>query len=268
MRRYSTLKYLVYALCVLAVSGCDFSSLKDPIVISEVEDEFHIDLWENLGTTREERSLVLKIESIQTEKCLNYKIDAPFSRDGNRLKVALNNIIQPLDCVAGEATVKADISAGYVSNGIYSFNIDLKNTVFNDGQLNVNSDSYTLNMYSENGFSMKHKELLRVPDGAVWGYVQYQQAPDEAIAKQFVEDLKTRSQNPTTYRSGYYGHFTIGAIDRVISVFEQPATPNTKPFLYHYTDEPNKLKNLVETYRQQYDNRLTIKLYNSKGETL
>ena len=61
MRRYSTLKYLVYALCVLAVSGCDFSSLKDPIVISEVEDEFHIDLWENLGTTREERSLVLEL---------------------------------------------------------------------------------------------------------------------------------------------------------------------------------------------------------------
>lgn len=268
MRRYSTLKYLVYALCVLAVSGCDFSSLKDPIVISEVEDEFYIDLWENLGPTIEERSLVLKIESIQTEKCLNYRIDAPFFKDDNRLKVALNNIIKPLDCVAGEATVKADVSAGYLLNGIYSFNIALKNTVFNDGQLNVNSDSYALNMYSENGFSLKHKELLRVPDGAVWGYVQYQQAGDEAIATQFIEDLKNKSQNPITYRSGYYGHFTIAAIDRSISVFEQPATPNIKPFLYHYTDESNKLKNLLETYRQQYGNRLTIRLYNSKGQTL
>lgn len=268
MRRYSTLKYLVYSWCMLFVMGCDFSSLNDPIIISEVDDEFYVAMWETLGTTNEERNLIIKIESIKPEKCLNYRIDYQFSKDGNRLKVALNNIIKPLDCVPGEAIVKADVSAGYLLNGIYSFNIDLKNTLFNDGQLTIRSDSYALDMQSEDGFSMKQKELLRVPDGAIWGYVTYQQAVDEAIANKFVEDLKNISQTPLNYRSGYYGHFNIAPIDRKISINEQPVTSNIKPFLYHYLDETNKLKNLLETYRLQYGNRLTIQFYNSKGEVL
>lgn len=268
MRRYSTFKYLVYSWCLFLVAGCDFSSLDDPIVISEVEDEFYIDLWENLGPTQEERNLVVQIESIQTEQCLNYRIDYQFSKDGNRLKIALNNIIKPLDCVTGEATVKSDVNTGYLLNGIYSFNIDLKKTVSNDGQLTVSADSYTLDMQSENGFSMKHEELLRVPDGAIWGYVNYQQAVNESLANKFLEDLKNISQSPTAYRAGYYGHFSIATADRKISVNAQPQTSNLKTFLYQYTDQTAKLKNLLATYRSQYGNRLIIQFYNAKGEVL
>jgi hypothetical protein len=250
----------------LLITSCDFSSLDDPIVIPEVEDEFTVDLWENLGATSEERNLIVKIESVKKEKCLNYRIDHQFIRNDNRLKIALNSLIQPSDCVAGEATVKADVNAGYLKNGIYLFNIDLKNTVFNDGQLTVLGDSYTLKMQSENGFSLRHKELLRVPDGAVWGYVQYRQAADEAAANKFLEELKSIGQNPTWYRVGYYGHFSLNHSDRKVTVFEQPSTSPLKTFLYQYTDEPGKLNNLLNTYRQTYGNRLTIKLYNAKGE--
>ncbi|MFN7117858.1 MAG: hypothetical protein ACK4TA_13745 [Saprospiraceae bacterium] len=268
MRRYFTLKYLIYLLPLFVFASCDFSSLKDPIVITEVEDEFDVDMWESLAPTFEERNLVIKIESAKTEKCLNYRIDYQVYKDGNRLKVALNNIIKPLDCVPGETTVKTDVGIGYLPNSLYSFNIDLKNTVFNDGQLIVRSDSYTLDMYSKNGFSLKRGELLRVPEGAIWGYVTYPQNNDESLANQWVEDLKKISQVPLNYRSGYYGHFTINNLDRKVTVNEQPLNNNVKTFLYHYTDDANKLKDLVNRYRQNYGNRLTIRLLNSKGEVL
>ncbi len=268
MRRYFTLKYLLYLLPLFMVASCDFSSLKDPVVITEVEDEFYVDMWETLAPTLEERNLIVKIESIKTEKCLNYRIDYQLHKDGNRLKIALNNIIKPLDCVPGETTVKDDINMDYLPSSFYNFNIDLKNTVFNDGQLIVRSDSYTLDMYSKNGFSLKRTELLRVPEGAIWGYVTFQQAADEALANQWLDDLNKIGQNPVSYRSGYYGYFTINNLDRKISVLEQPTSNNLKTFLYQYADDPAKLKDLVNRYRQNYGNRLIIKLYNSKGESL
>lgn len=268
MRRYFTLKYLIYLLALLVLAGCDFSSLKDPVVITEVEDEFYVDLWETLAPTFEERNLMIKIESIKTEKCLNYRIDYQLYKDGNRLRIALNNIIKPLDCVPGETTVKTDVDMGYLPSSFYSFNLDLKNTVFNDGQLIVRSDSYTLDMYSKNGFSLKRTELLRVPEGAIWGYVTFQQATDETLADQWLDDLKKIGQNPVNYRSGYYGYFTINNLDRKIIINEQPTNNNLKTFLYHYADDESKLKNLLNRYRQDYGNRLIIKLYNSKGETL
>lgn len=268
MRRYSTFKYWVYLLSLFLMTGCDFSSLDDPIVITEVDDEFTVDIWETLAPTKEGRNLLVKIESIKTENCLNYRIDYQFNQDGNRLKVALNNIVKPLDCVTGEATVKADINTGYLLNGIYSFNIDLKNTILNNGQLTILGDSYTLDMYSENGFSLKRKELLRVPTSAIWGYVTFQKASDEALANQFIEALQSKSHNPSSYRPGYYGYFDIAAIDRKVTVHEQPATANMKTFLYDYTDDAGKLKELVNRYRQDYGNQLTIKLYNAQGETI
>lgn len=268
MRRNSTLKYLVYLAFLVFVAGCDFSSLKDPIIVTEVEDEFNVDMWENLAPTLEERKLIVQIESIKTEKCLNYSIDYQYSKNGNRLKIALNNIIKPLDCVPGEATVKANVNAGSLLNGLYNFNIDLKNTVINNGQLTVLADSYKLNMHSENGFSLKRKELLRVPTDAIWGYVVYQDEGDLAVANQFLNDLKNISQEPNSYRTGYYGYFTIATADRALTLQEQPSNSNSKIFLYQYSDQTSKLKDLVNQYRQNHGNILTIKLFTSKGETI
>ncbi len=263
MRRSFTWKHLCYLLLTFCTLSCDFSSLDDAIIVSEVEDEFFVDLWENLDGLYG-RELVVKIESIKSEKCLNYRIDYQFSKDGNRLKIGLNSIIIPLDCLPGEAAAKADVNTGSLPNGLYSFNIDLKNTVSNTGQIIVNDDNYTVDIENK-GIVMRRKELVRVPDGAIWGYAAYQQAADQTIATQFVNDLKNISKAPDTYRSGYYGHFIITS-DRQITVNGQTAL--SKPFLFSFQEEEIKLKNLIASYRQMYGNRLTIQFYNSKGEEL
>lgn len=258
-------KWIVGTLLIfIIIAGCELASPKDPIIVPKVEDEFYIDLWERLDGTSG-RNLIVKIESIKNEDCLNYRMDYFFSRTGNRLKISLNNIIKPTDCVPGEAPVKADVDAGSLPSGTYNFDIDFKSLVENKGLLSVNSESYLLDMKSEDGIVLLREELLRVPDNTIWGYVTFQQGQDEAAANDFLTDVQALGKAPT-YRSGYYGHFTISPLDGKVFVDQQPTTSNIKTFLLEYTDNDTVLKNLLDEYRQSYNNRLTIRLINSKGK--
>lgn len=263
MRRISTWNYLCCLLMAWAIASCDISSLEDAIIVPDVDDEFYVDMWENLDGLSG-RELVIKLESIKSEKCLNYRIDYQFLKDGNRLKIDMNSIIKPLDCVPGEATVKQDVNAGNLLNGLYALDINLKNTINNDGQLVINDDSYVLDMERENGISLRHKELQRVPSNAIWGYVEYAQKADESNARKFVEELSALSGSFNEYRVGYYGYFTINSANRAVSVNGQSAL--SIPYLFKYQNNEAKVKNLLSSYRQNYGTRLSINFYNAKGE--
>ncbi len=249
---------------IIAMTGCELASSKDPIIVPDVEDELYVDMWEQLNSPTG-RSLVVKIESIEEKNCLNYRLDYFFSRNGNRLKVSLNNIIEPNDCVPGNAPVKAEVSAGSLPSGNYGFDIDFKGLVVNNGTLSVTSESYVLDMKSEHGIVLLRDELLRVPDDVIWGYAAYQQSADEAIAVDFINEVKAISKLAIGNRAGYYGHFTISPLDGKVFVHEQPSS-NVKTFFYQYTDNETTLKNLVADYRQTYGNQLTIKVFNAKGK--
>lgn len=264
MRRIFTWQYVCCILAACVITSCNISSLQDAIIVPDVEDEFYVELWENLSGPFG-RELVVKFETIKSEKCLNYRIDYQFSKDGNRLKVGLNSLIKPLDCVPGEATVKQDVNAGNLTNGLYTLDINLKNTVNNEGQLVVNEDNYIISIQRENGISLRTKELLRVPDEAIWGYVEYAQKNDEVNARKFIEELGVLSGSFSNYRAGYYGYFTINTANRAVSVNGQSAL--STPYLFGYQNNEAKIKNLLASYRQTYGNRLKINFYNSKGES-
>lgn len=262
------LRHLHWIVCMLLIvtiiAGCELAAPKDPIIVAKVEDEFYIDMWEKLDGPSG-RNLIVKIESIKNEDCLNYRMDYFFSRVGNRLKISLNNIIKPADCIPGEAPVKAGVDAGSLPSGTYEFDIDFKSLVENKGRLSVNAESYLLDMKSEDGIVLLRNELLRVPNNTIWGYVTFQQGQDEAIANEFLTDLEALSKT-VTYPAGYYGHFTISPLDGKVFIHQQPITPNIKTFLLDYSDSETSLKNLLAEYRQNHGSQLTIKLINAKGK--
>lgn len=263
MRRFYTFRYLPLLLMLGLATSCDLSGLKDAIIVSEVDDEFYVDFWENL-TGPNGRELVIKLESIKSEKCLNYRIDSQFSKESNRLTVNLNSIVKPLDCVAGEATVKQDVNAGNLLNGLYALNINLKSTITNNGQLLVSDNRYALDFQKENGIKFRRKSLLRVPDQAIWGYVEYAQKTDEPNARKFINELSALSGNANDFAAGYYGYFTIAESNPTLSVYEQSAL--SVPYLLVYQDNEVKIKNLLASYRLTYGSQLKIHFYNAKGE--
>ncbi len=120
-------------------------------------------------------------------------------------------------------------------------------------------------MNSEDGIVLLRDELFRVPNNVIWGYVTYQTPGDEAAADNFLSNLHALSK-VKTYTPGYYGHFTISPLDGKIFVYDQPLTTYIKTFLLEYTDTDTKLTNLLNEYRQNQGNNLTIKLFNSKGK--
>lgn len=257
--------WIVYALVLAgAMASCDLADPKDAIIVSDVEDEFYIDMWERLD---DGRNFVLKIESIKPVTCLNYRIDYFSNRNGNRLTVSLNDIIEPTDCKPGEAAVKADVPIGSLPSGNYALDIDFRNTVVNKGQLYVNSESYLLTMKTENGIVLLREELLRVPNDLIWGYVATQQGANEAAAQNFMTDLQGISNQAIGLRVGYYGHFTINESEKVF-VPHQPTDGSAQTFLWQYRGSESVLKSLLADYRSSYGNDLEIKLFNSKGETL
>ncbi len=257
--------------CVLLLlpilGGCDLADVGDAIIVPDVEDEFYVDIWEDLSTDNGGRALILKIESIHPENCLNYSIDYRFDRTGNRLTVSLVDLREPADCEPGEAPVTADVNIGSLPSGNYAMNIDFRNTVENSGQLLVSPERYFLTMKTQNGIVLLREELLRVPENMIWGYVALQGA-EAAAAAAFLEDLQAISDQPTGMREGYYGYFTIHSADSEVFVQDQPMDGSARTFLLEYTGTQNNLKGLLADYRLQYGDQLPIRLMNAKGEVL
>lgn len=259
--RYSFTLLMLTFLLLLGPS-CELAKLSDPIVVSDIAPEFRIMPWEKLSP--DDRSFQLHINTIQVTSCLNTQIDFRLSQANNRIDVSLRDIVDPLDCTPGEKPAQAVIDLGRLPSGFYELNIDLKNEIFNRGQLAVYGDRYAITMRSRNGFNLSPSELRKVPEQTIWGYVAFQQEADAGIARQFIGDLQSKSL-AGVFPTGQYGYFQITDSGQV-AVKEAPATTRIQQFIYSYPGQREDLQALVAAYRQNYPGQVTIRLFNSLGE--
>lgn len=228
----------------IGMCSCNLSSIDTPVVIAEVDEEFNLEIREELSSG--ENSFVLEIESIKQKGCLNYSIDKFYVQQGNKLNVFINDIIQPLDCVAGEAPAKTFIDLGQVGSGIFNLRIDLKKTLFNEGQIIINDDDFSVLMRSENGIKFRHSKVLRVPKNYVWGYIQFKQENQE-LSRDFFTELETEARkiNP---EQGYYHYFEIDK-NNLVSVKGQPDEGVIQSFIYSGPDNHLAFQAILEKYR-------------------
>lgn len=243
---------------------CNLDAEKDPIIVPEIDKEFNIDLWEALYPTG--RELHLQVSTIKNEDCLNAAIAFEHNRIGANIFVSLNEIVTPNDCDPGMAPAKADINFGSLSAATYNLSLGLKNTIINDGRLQVSYDKYAITMQTEEGLQFLHHELRRVPSSAIWGYVAYAQSADVSAANAIVDAIGNVAYD-ADYPPGYYGYFTIINNTNNLIIKGAPAQGFSKPFLFDYTGNPQQLKDLATDLRQMYPNT-TLKLWTADGEEL
>ncbi|NUN99701.1 MAG: hypothetical protein HUU01_03690, partial [Saprospiraceae bacterium] len=226
------LKFACMAAALTTLLGaCKLDSLGDPIIVPDVDREFYIDLWENLYP--ESRELVFQMETIQAQDCENATISYNLNRTGNTVKLSLNAISTPQDCQPGPAQIFASAPAGRLNGGLYTMKLDLKNTVFNEGQLTVTGDAYHLDMNTEHGFTIRHKSLFRIPEQTYWGYVVYETPEQETAVTDFIQDLQDISIQHD-FLAGYYGHFTVESDKRVSIHTENLDGVDHQSFLFKY----------------------------------
>lgn len=231
------------------LGSCELAKLSDPVVVSDVENEFNLNPWEKLSP--EGRSFQLQLSTRKNQVCQNAVIDFELSRSGNRLSLSLREIQAPEDCTPGDDPATALADAGSLPAGFYELSVDLENTVFNKGQLTITANRYLLNMESSDGFTLLHRELLRVPRESIWGYITYEENDDEPLAEAFVTELSLLSTG-LTFDKGYYGHFQVGD-KNLVAITGRPSTTRIRQFAVQLL--PGKLEEverLAERYRTEY----------------
>ena len=251
----------------LVLGGCQLEKLQDPIVIAnDIEKEFYIDLKEYLHPTN--RQLQLNITTLEDQECQNSSIETDYYLVGREINLSINKIVPPADCVEGMAPAESDILAGKLNPGTYSFDVALRNTVVNKGQLTVSDESFIVKMETQEGIIVLHNSLQKIPERAFWGYLACEESECEKLLEELNDLLKDLAPAAVDFRPGYYGHFeinnnTLGGRN----IFLKPPPPlDHLPFLYQLnpgTDE-NRLKSLLDEFRSTHPD-IAIKGFNGAG---
>lgn len=261
MRHILPVYVLAGAILWVGLGSCELANIGDPIIVSDVEEEFHIAALEKLSPG--ERSLQFEIETIQDEPCANAVIEARLTKVSYQVRISLQDILAPTDCIPGTAPAFTNLDAGRLPAGYYQLTIDLKSEVVNEGQIVVRGDRYLIDMETTNGFTLPEKELLRIPENTIWGYVTYEAMNDEALAAEFQKAIAALSDN-AAFSRGYYGHFRVAGANVVVR--NAPQEEQIKQFAYGYSGETETLQQLIDQYRAAYGERLQIRLFNDDGE--
>lgn len=252
---------LIVALMSCFCTACDFQSLKDPILLTDVEDEFFLDMWEEI--TPQGRYFSFLIETIDDQPCSNSTIEYEVTESGINLGISLKKITQPSDCVEGVAPAIANINLGALPSQYFSVKIDLRDAVVNRAHFTVSEDAYLIDMQTEYGIKKLHSRLLRIEPQQCWGYISF---PDELsdIARELDEKIRTTADYrlPT---DGYYGYFTIA--NGNLALKGQPEDQGLRTMVLDVVgDQKERLSSLIEEYRTRYaDQGLEISFRDGMG---
>lgn len=253
MKRFLTLFLVLGVVC----TACKKDN--DPSLILNIEEEFSINLWEELG--QNSRDFQLNLLTIKKNfKCQNYEVGFEQSQTGNNLFVTINDIIEPTDCLSGENKAAGNVDFGKLSAGFYNLKINLKDQVTNEGLLEVKEDYYQISMNSKDGIAIDNNRLNRVPDRLIWGFVQYK---DENITNAFLEEIATFT-NSVDLLDGNYGHFNLENSNLTMPIEIAPSTATN--FVFSLTGTSVELQNLVKKYQEEYGNGLAVKVFTYRGE--
>ena len=253
----------IILIIAILVNACNISSL-DEVVIPEVNDEFYLDIWENL--TPEGRILEWKLRTIENAECEDASLDYTYRQYASSIELIINKINNPTDCTPGEQPLEASIDAGPLGISAYPLSFSLRETVANEGTLIVNSDKYILDFTNPVGIIVLRRELFRVPGQVIWGYIHASGDAQEMAAEELFTQL-TALCTPVTLNAGYYGYFTAQQDGEVV-LNNSGAPLGASHFAYEFVADKAQLEALLASYRSQYPEGLEVKIFNTLGEEL
>lgn len=256
----------ITGLCLIAAgTGCNLTDIEDPIIVPAVEKEFFVEMREQLGTPP--RNLSVWLRTIKVQNCLNSSIRYEIAETPSRIRIDIEGINTPTDCMPGAAQARETIEVSPLVPGLISFDINLKNTVNNQGTLHITPEVYTLNLATEEGLVITNNQLRRIPDHTIWGYVTYSLPPGQIVAGNFINELAALS-SAGSFTPGNYGYFSVPSTGSSFGISESPADPNIRTFVHRFTGNMDDLRSLVQSYRNDHGSLIQIKLTTSTGESI
>lgn len=247
------------------IHSCSLTG-NDKETIIQVEQEFAINMYEQLGPTRQ---LIFELESIEIDSCLNSTIDRSVIVNTDEVNLLLNGIEPASDCNPGEAPASSVVNAGHLPKGTYNFFVTTRNIFTDEGMLTIDNDKYEINMLSSDGITFVNSTLYRIPEKIIWGYYAYD---DESLVgdypKQFQTELESMVQIAPLAK-GYYGAFQIASNKDLTLLRTVPAYNHFQTFVYRYNGTEAHLEELLRGYREgQAGSHMELVIYMANGSVL
>lgn len=256
------LKHYLFIVIIIFMTGCSPDYFIDPVVVSNVESEFYLDLWEDLSPEGDNPRFLL--ETIIPGECQNGGIDFHFIHAGNQLTLTINGIDEPEDCIPGTTIYHNSTQTGAISTGIYYFTLNLRNTIFNEGKFYVYDDRMELWLDTEDGIILLNQVLRRVPKNALWGYIYYNNDGAQSQAENAYNMIKEEGIS-TVLTPGYYGHFTIDDNYQITDIPTLEPGIDYIPVLFQYDGDWENLTTICNDIENAHP-EISIHLFNGVGE--
>lgn len=260
--------------CLLLVAfftSCDKETPSGVIV--DIEDDFYINMFEDIssGTAR----FQIDLSTIKEQDCLNYAIiyDLDTNVVNRAIELTINDLLEPEDCIEGMTTTHTIIPMPTLASNLYTFNINLKDAIINEGTLRVTDNRYELEMDTDDGIEIVNSTLYKIPRNTIWGYVAYNNGISADSAADFITNLTSLStvfgiDNNPDYNVGYYGYFKLDDdFNLELRNEESLDASNIIPFIFRHNSDD--LQDIIDQADEacNTNSNLEITFFSEKGWT-
>jgi hypothetical protein len=211
---------------LLLTTSCKKGLDKEQLV--DVDKEFTIEMWDKLGDNG--GNLQLNLATLKNQDCAGVRIGNSARLVGNSFVVTLMSLDAPPTCTAIKEPARDTIQVPTLGKyGRFPFQLNLKDAVINKGFLTIDATKMAISMEQENGILLPIKEVFRVPQNTMWGFIGYDNG-QEAKATEMMERLKTAGTE-LNFANGNYGYYQVnnGAVTLHSSM--KTTKLNLRPFL-------------------------------------
>jgi hypothetical protein len=182
----------------------------EAFIFYDVDQDFKINFRERLTPTSQE--LLLDIESIVGFACDEAVIVSKFTKEGNTLQLAIQEIKLPFGCEIGEGEnpARKSLNLGEISPGEYDFILSIEDAIFNYGKLVVTNLGYELVFDTElNGIELLHSRFLKIPEGTVWGRFKHNNSNTTFLLEEINQSMLEAGATIKVLPQGKYTNFEI-----------------------------------------------------------
>lgn len=198
----STIIGTTIVLLAALMSSC--SPFDDPYL--PIEGNINLRMYEQLDST--ERQIYLILETERMYDCSNYELFSNTSVNDSVLNIELEHIFKPQVCYTSRGPAVASFNLTGLADSVYHFTINMDNFT-RSGTITKTFDEYRLNMADGAPLLIANKTLKRVPEGVLWGIIEYDKPSSTAYIDTFFMMLDSIGASSNKYANGEYNFFEV-----------------------------------------------------------
>lgn len=256
------LQILIFSTTILLISACQGDDGSNNPVIT-IPVDFNLDFSEKLNANR--NGFMMEVETIKQYECENYEVDFQVLESDGEFEITLEDIVEPLDCIAGTGHAHSTIDLELGNNTSYELFINLKDAISNRGILTVSPAKYSVMMEDLAGINWTKSELLRVPQTFIWGYISYEGDHSLELVNNFYETIEAEVEM-TSLEIGDYDYFLINE-NQELEMSTNALYDTVETFYFSYDSNANQLQEWVDKYNQNTENaQMSLSIFTDKGQ--